>query len=343
MKITLQEVSLNLEHAFITARKNIKSNTSLLIEIYDVEASLTGIGECVIADFFGDTVSSVKADLERVIPFLEQWEDPFSIEKLNRVLARDLKIRNSARSAIIMAIYDLVGKKTGLPLFKLWGLSIEKDYLSSYTIGIDTPDIIRKKAEAAAQYPLLKIKLGSEKDLELLEIIKSVTNARLIVDANCGWTLTKLKDIMSTLVDLGVELIEQPFPPAAEDDYRKLKQTSKIPIFADESLKDQRDLKLIESLFHGINIKLVKCGGLYDALIMAHTAQALNLKVMIGCMIESSVAITAASHLAPLADYLDLDGNILITNDPYIGVKNISGKLKLPTDPGIGVKRREPK
>ena len=311
----------------------------MIIELQRKNSPHVGFGECVVAEYFGDTGATVKTDLERTLHFLKNWDDIFAIESLNRLLKHDLKIRNSARSAIIMAFYDLVGKELGVPLHKLWGFTPPSSLISAFTIGIDTPEIVRKKAETAKNFPLIKIKLGSEKDVELLEIIKSVTNARFIVDANCGWTPAKLQSIMNTLKDLGVELIEQPFPPSEEQGYRKLKETSSIPIFADESLGTVSDLKKIEPLFHGINIKLVKCGGLYEALSMIHAARALDLKIMIGCMIESSISISAASHLTPAADFIDLDGNILITNDPFEGTKNTFGKLELSSDPGIGVKK----
>lgn len=334
------EISLELEHSFITARKNIKTNTAMVIELQKKGSSHVGFGECVVADYFGDTCAAVKADLDRALQFLKDWDDIFAIETLNRTLKNDLKIRNSSRSAIIMAFYDLVGKELGVPLYKLWGFTPPSSLISTFTIGIDSPDIVRKKAEAAKKFPLIKIKLGSEKDIELLEIIKNATNARFIVDANCGWTPAKLQSIMDTLKNLGVELIEQPFPPNEEQGYKKLKETSSIPIFADESLGTVSDLKKIEPLFHGINIKLVKCGGLFEALSMIYTAKALDLKIMIGCMIESSISISAASHLSPVADFIDLDGNILIKNDPFDGVKNNFGKLTLPFSSGLGVKRK---
>jgi L-Ala-D/L-Glu epimerase len=292
----------------------------------------------VVADFFGDTTALLKQDFARVAQLLIQWSDVFAIDQLNHVLSDELKVRNSLRSAIVMAFFDLVGKRLAVPLYKLWGFSLRTDILSSFTIGMDTTDVVLQKAKEAKDYPILKVKLGSENDLALLETIRSVSNARLVVDANCGWTLATLTKTMPRLVEFGVELIEQPFHPSMREEYVELKRSSPLPIFADESVSGLKSLFEIAPLFHGINIKLVKCGGLYDALSMIHAARAMDLKIMIGCMIESSISISAASHLAPKADYVDLDGNILIDNDPFVGVRNHAGKLILPDGPGLGVK-----
>jgi L-alanine-DL-glutamate epimerase-like enolase superfamily enzyme len=209
--------------------------------------------------------------------------------------------------------------------------------VTSYTIGIDTPEIVAEKIREAEGFPVLKIKMGLENDREIMETVRAHTNRPVRIDANEGWTRDEALEKMRWLEGLNVELVEQPLPAADLEGVRWLAGRTSLPIFADESVRVASDVPKLAGAFHGINIKLMKCGGIREALRMIHTARACGMKVMLGCMIESSIGITAAAHLSPLADYADLDGNLLIRNDPATGVTALEGKLVLPEGPGLAL------
>ncbi len=228
-------------------------------------------------------------------------------------------------------------RRLGAPLYALLGLDPRKTPVTSYTIGIDTPEIVAEKIREAEGFPVLKIKMGLENDREIMETVRARTDRPVRIDANEGWTRDEALEKMRWLEGLNVELVEQPLPAADLEGVRWLAARTSIPIFADESVRVASDVPKLAGAFHGINIKLMKCGGIREALRMIHTARACGMKVMLGCMIESSIGITAAAHLSPLADYADLDGNLLIRNDPAAGVTTLNGKLVLPEGPGLGV------
>jgi L-alanine-DL-glutamate epimerase-like enolase superfamily enzyme len=246
--------------------------------------------------------------------------------------------QNCARCALDIAIMDWVGKKLDTPLYKLWGLDKSKTPKTSYSIGIDTPEMIIKKVKAAEKYPLLKIKVGKENDEEIIEAVRSVTDKPIRVDANEGW---KSKEValqkIKWLQDMGIEFIEQPMPSTMLKETRWLRDRIDIPIVADEAVKTAADIPKLAEAYDGINIKLMKSGGIQEAMRMIHLAKAMGLKIMLGCMIESSIAIAAAAHLSPLVEWADLDGNLLLREDPFSGVAVENGKLMLNDQPGLGI------
>jgi L-alanine-DL-glutamate epimerase-like enolase superfamily enzyme len=241
-----------------------------------------------------------------------------------------------------MALYDLLGKRLGAPVYQLLGLNPERTPLTSFTIGIDEPAAMaRKAAEAAKQYPILKIKVGTGHDSEIVRAIREATDATLRVDANAAWTPKEAIRVIRELEPYNIEFVEQPLHPADLDGLRFVREHVNLPIIADESCVSESDIPRLVGAVDGINIKLMKCGGIHHALRMIHTARAHHLKVMLGCMIESSLAITAAAHLSPLVDYADLDGHLLVSDDPYEGVRVEQGKLILPERAGLGVRPRD--
>jgi L-alanine-DL-glutamate epimerase-like enolase superfamily enzyme len=239
-------------------------------------------------------------------------------------------------------LYDLAGQRLGVPVYRLLGLNPARTPLTSFTIGIDTPEEMARGArEAGRQYPILKIKVGTPRDLENVRAIRDATDATLRVDANAGWTPKAAVQHIAALADYGVELVEQPVAAGDLEGLRFVRERSPLPIFADESCVTVDDVPRLAGVVDGINIKLAKCGGLRNALRMIATARAHHLRVMLGCMVSSSLAITAAAHLSPLVDYADLDGGLLLAADPFAGVRVEAGKLILPDAPGLGVSRRQ--
>lgn len=246
--------------------------------------------------------------------------------------------QNCARCALDIAIMDWVGKKLNIPLYKLWGLDKSRTPQTSFSIGIDTPEVIKRKVRDAEKYPLLKVKVGKDNDEEIIEAVRSVTDKPIRVDANEGW---KSKEValekIKWLQTMGIEFIEQPMPSKMIEETRWLRDRVDIPIVADEAVKNSADIPKLAEAYDGINIKLMKAGGVQEAMRMIHLAKSLDMKIMLGCMIESSIAIAAAAHLSPLVDWADLDGNLLLREDPFVGVKVEKGKLILNDEPGLGI------
>jgi L-alanine-DL-glutamate epimerase-like enolase superfamily enzyme len=246
----------------------------------------------------------------------------------------------AAEAALDMALHDLAGKRLGAPLFELLGLDPRRTPQTSFTIGLDTPEVVVRKVREASAYPILKVKMGSDDDREVLTAVRDTTDRPIRVDANEGWTPAEALARLEWLARMGVELVEQPLPAAMIAETRELRRLSPLPFYADESVHRAADIPPLAGAFDGINIKLMKCGGLNEALDMIAVARAHKMKVMLGCMIETSIAITAAAHLSPLADIADLDGNLLLDHDPYTGATVVDGRLVLPDGPGLGVKPR---
>jgi L-alanine-DL-glutamate epimerase-like enolase superfamily enzyme len=246
----------------------------------------------------------------------------------------------SARAAISAALYDLMGKRLGLPVYTLLGIDPSHTPISSFTIGIDEPDVVRRKVEEATEYPVLKIKVGTERDEEILSIIREVApDAKIYVDANTVWYPKQAVERIEQLKDFDLDFVEQPVAAHDIDGMRFVRERSPLPIIADESCKTSHDIPRLVGAVDGINIKLAKCGGISEALRMIHTARAHNMQVMLGCMVESSLGISAAAHLAPLVDYADLDGAALLAEDPFTGFSIPGGRIQLGADPGLGVAR----
>ncbi|MCX7717743.1 MAG: dipeptide epimerase [Candidatus Sumerlaeaceae bacterium] len=267
------------------------------------------------------------------------------VEEVEAFVRRRVKGHPSARAAFDIALYDRLGRRLGIPLWKLFGRRPRPDMTTSFTIGIDTPEVMMRKVDAANTFDILKIKLGRDigHDLSIMRAIRRKVGSRrrLLADANGGWTLAEARRALPVLADLGVEFIEQPLPRGAHEEVRRLRKTAPLPIILDEDSVTAADLPALVGVADGINIKLMKSGGLTEARRMVAVARTLGFSVMIGCMIESSVAITAAAHLAPFADYIDLDGNLLVTNDPFEGVRSDPrGRLTLQDLPGLGLRLR---
>jgi L-alanine-DL-glutamate epimerase-like enolase superfamily enzyme len=282
-----------------------------------------------------------------VLPRLEEAlavsgsADPFALERNERLLEQTIGRNPAARVAISAALHDLVGKRLGLPVWKLWGLDPAAAPPSSFTLGIDEPEIMRSKLREAAGYPILKVKVGTPRDETVLSLIREeAPQARLWVDANTAWDVKQALSRLPMLEEYGVELIEQPLPPDDLEGLRLLRSRARLPILADESCRTAADIPRLVGCVDGINIKLAKCGSLREALRMVHVARAHQLRVMLGCMIESTLGIAAAMQLTPLVDYVDLDGAALLANDPFKGPGlEPDGRLRFNTAPGLGVER----
>ncbi len=330
MRIVSRITDLQLQHPFKIARRA----TDAYRQVLSVEID-GGIGETAPARFYGETVQTVRAALEVIEPQLP--DDLDAIHDVMATVETTLGGNYAAKSAIDMALSDRLGKKLGAPLYQLWGLNPHKTPYTAFTIGLDEPEIMAAKAKQAETYPILKVKLGTPRDIEIIQTLRNVTDKPIYVDANTAWTPKEAVRNIRALARYGVELIEQPTQPNDLAGLKFVREHSELPIIADESVKRATDIPMLAECVDGINIKLVKCGGLLEAQRMIHVARTYDLQIMIGCMIESSLGITAAAHLTPLVDYADLDGNLLIVNDPYKGVTLDNGKLVLPERPGIGV------
>lgn len=330
MQIATKITKLYLKNHFKISRREV----DLYREVVSVEID-GGIGEASPAKFYDESSQTVVDAIEKLVPLLDTNLD--HIHDVMDDIESAIDGNYAAKSAIDMALHDRLGKKLGVPLYKLWGLNPQKTPCTSFTIGLDEPSLMAEKAIQAEVFPILKVKLGTPHDLEIIRELRKVTDKSIYVDANTAWTPKEAVEIINELTQLGVALIEQPTKADDIDGLKYIREHTTLPIFADESVKRSSDIPKLVGVVDGINIKLVKCGGILEALRMIYVARAHGLLVMLGCMIESSLGITAAVHLTPLVDYADLDGNLLISNDPYSGVTINNGKLCLPDSSGIGV------
>jgi L-alanine-DL-glutamate epimerase-like enolase superfamily enzyme len=336
MHINARPIDLQLTTPFRISREVQYTSSNAIIQINYNE--YTGYGEASPTEYYGESVETTLACISLFAGNL--GDDPFAMDDIMRRLEKIIRLNPSAKAAVDMALYDLIGKSLGVPLYKLLGLNPKRTPRTSFTIGLDTPEEMAKKALLAKDYPILKIKVGTKRDLEIIKAIRDVTSAVIRVDANTGWTPKEAIRMINALAPYNIEFVEQPVVAHDLKGLKLVRDNVPLPIIADESCVTVDDIPRVAECVDGINIKLMKCGGIYHALKMIHTARAHNLRIMLGCMIESSLAITAAAHLSPLVDYADLDGNLLIDNDPYIGVTVERGKLILPEEPGLGVKER---
>jgi L-alanine-DL-glutamate epimerase-like enolase superfamily enzyme len=279
----------------------------------------------------------VTAFLERVN--LSQFTDPFRLEDILSYVDSLSSGDSAAKAAIDIALHDLVGKLMGQPWYRIWGLDPAKAPSTTFTIGIDTPEVVKEKTlEAVGKFNILKVKVGLDTDEAMIKAIREVTDVPLAVDANQGWKdRSKALDEIFWLKEQGIVMVEQPMAKERLDDIAWLTEHSPLPIFADESIQRMKDIPSLVGAYSGINIKLMKCTGMREGWKMAGMARALGMKVMVGCMTETSCAVSAAAQFSPYVDFADLDGNLLIANDRFDGVKVVNGKLSLPDRPGIGV------
>jgi len=334
MKLSFKPYTLNLKHQF-TLAKSSRSTTPVVLTKIEHEG-FTGYGEASMPPYLGESHESVINFLQKVD--LEQFNDPFRLADILNYVDKIAPGNPAAKASVDIALHDLLGKMMKRPWYQIWGFSKENTPLTSYTIGIDSEEVIRQKVKEAAPYKILKIKLGRDNDKEIIQTIRSITDKPIAVDINQGWKNWRMAlDMIHWLKEQNTLFIEQPMPKNQISDMARLTSESPLPIFADEAVQGIDDVLKAKDIYSGINIKLMKCGGMRNAREMVSIARALNMQVMLGCMTETSCAVSAAAQLAPTVDFADLDGNLLISNDPYKGLQVINGQA-LPTDnPGIGV------
>ena len=339
MKLSHEIVTLRTTNPFVIARGGESEYRVVRITVTAPDGN-SGWGEAAPSKFYGETADTVV----QVLPILGkaiEGMDGWSLEAMEHALARAIRFNGSARAGVSAALHDMVGKRLGVPLYRLWGLDPAAAPPSSFTIGIaPDEDTLRARVTAAEQYPVLKLKLGTNWDERIVRLVRELAPKKVLrVDANAAWTPKSTLRIVPLLQELGVEFVEQPLPPGDIDGLRFVRERSSLPIVADESCLVSGDIPRLAGVVDGINIKLAKCGGLREALRMIATARAHDMLVMAGCMIESSLGITAAAHFAPLLDCADLDGAALVSNDPYVGATIKGGVIRLPEGPGLGVER----
>lgn len=340
MQLTAEVLTVHTKHPFIIARGGTSEYHVVWVRLRD-DDGIEGWGEAAPSKYYGESAASVVAAIEQFAPVVAN-ADGWSVEAIEAELEKVLRWNAAARCAVSAALHDLLGKRLGVPLWKLWGLDRARAPISSYTIGI-APDeaTLRTRVQDAASYPLLKIKLGSPRDPETLRIVREAApNAQLRVDANAAWTAKHALAMIPALLDVGVDMLEQPLPPHDLAGLRFVRERSPIPVVADESCIVATDIPKLEGVVDGVNIKLAKCGSLREALRMIAVARAHGMRVMCGCMIESTLGIAAAAHFAPLLDDADLDGAALLADDPFDGPGIPGGRVTLGDGPGLGVTRR---
>ena len=341
-KMTLRffPYELKLRHVFTVASYSRSTTPDVQVEIH--YEGLTGYGEASMPPYLQQelgSMESVQAFLARVQRMIGDFSDPFQLEEiLAKIDALDAG-NAAAKAAVDIALHDLVGKLLQAPWYRIWGLDREKTPSTTFTIGIDTPDVVRQKTrECAERFNILKVKLGRDNDKEMIETIRSVTDLPIAIDANQGWKeRQQALDMIHWLKERGIVMIEQPLPKGQIDDIAWVTERSPLPVFADESIQRLKDVAALKGVFSGINIKLMKCTGMREAWKMLTLARALDMKVMVGCMTETSCACSAAAQLSPAVDFADLDGNLLIANDRFRGMEVVNGKITLSDRPGIGV------
>lgn len=333
--IEVKTKRLFLEDTWTISRNSSDYKDNVFVRIE--KDGVSGYGEAAPNVRYGEDHNKTTDRINGVKSLFEKYDLWHYVDLKDEIFA-SITDQNCARCALDIAIMDWIGKKLNAPLYKIWGLNKLKTPLTSYSIGIDTIEVIKKKVRAAEKYPLLKIKVGKDKDEKIIEAVRSITDKPIRVDANEGWkskevALEKIKWLQS----MGIEFIEQPMPSDMIEETRWLRDRVDIPIIADEAVKTVADIPKLAEAYDGINIKLMKAGGPQEAMRMIYLARAMNMKIMLGCMIESAISISAAAHLSPLVDWADLDGNLLLREDPYRGVGVEKGKLILNDKPGLGI------
>lgn len=337
MHLTFEPYELKLKHVF-TVSSFSRSTTPDVQVLIDYDG-YTGYGEASMPPYLGQTVESVCSFLKKVD--LEQFPDPFCIDDILNYIDSLSVGDSAAKAAVDIALHDLVGKIIGAPWHRMLGLNPEKTPNTTYTIGIDTDEMVKLKTrEVAGQFKILKVKLGTPRDREMIRAIREVSDLPIAVDVNQGWkNKKKALDEIFWLKEQGIVMVEQPMPKEMPDANAWLTERSPLPTFADEAIQRLKDIPAVKGAYTGINIKLMKCTGMREAWKMMNYARAEGMKVMIGCMTETSCAIAAAAQLSPAVDFADLDGNLLITNDIFRGTTVVDGKITLNQLPGIGIEK----
>lgn len=336
MKLTFKPYTLELKHVFTLATSSRTTTPVMLTQIdYD---GITGYGEASMPPYLGESHESAAKFLSKVD--LSQFKDPFQLENILEYVDSIDTLNPAAKASVDIALHDLVGKLIGKPWYKIWGLDKDRTPFTSFTIGIDTSEVVKQKVKEAEEYKVLKVKLGRETDKEMIETIRSVTNKPIVVDVNQGWKDKHLAlDMIHWLNERDIKMVEQPMPKEMIDDNAWLTEKSPLPTFGDESVQRIPDVVKAHGVYSGINIKLMKCTGLREANKMVNLARSLGMQVMLGCMTETSCGISAASQLSPGIQWADLDGALLISNDPFEGTRVIDGKVVLNDEPGIGISK----
>lgn len=337
MHLSFEPYELKLKHVFTVSSFSRSTTPDVQVRIdYD---GYTGYGEASMPPYLGQTVGSVCSFLKKVD--LEQFPDPFCIDDILTYIDSLSPGDSAAKAAVDIALHDLVGKIIGAPWHRMLGLNPEKTPNTTYTIGIDTDEMVKLKTrEVAGQFKILKVKLGTPRDREMIRAIREVSDLPIAVDVNQGWkNKKKALDEIFWLKEQGIVMVEQPMPKEMLDANAWLTERSPLPTFADEAIQRLKDIPAIKGAYTGINIKLMKCTGMREAWKMMNYARAEGMKVMIGCMTETSCAIAAAAQLSPAVDFADLDGNLLIANDIFRGTTIVDGKITLNQLPGIGIEK----
>jgi len=338
MQLTFRSFDAKLTHPFTVSGYTRTTTPIVLTEImYD---GITGYGEAAMPPYLGESQASVISFLQKVN--LQQFKNPFELDDILAYVDSIAINNTAAKASVDIALHDLIGRLMGQPWHAIWGYTGSKAPVTTFTIGIDTEDVIRQKTKEAAPYKVLKVKLGVDEatDKMLITTVRSVTDKPIRVDINQGW-----KDkhyalkMIEWLSERNVEFVEQPMPKDDLDDMAWLTEQSPLPTIGDESCQRLEDIPRLKGVFDGINIKLMKCTGMREANKMISLAKTFDMKLMIGCMTETSCAISAAAQLAPKMDYADLDGNLLLANDCFTGMKVVDGKITLNNEPGIGVRK----
>lgn len=334
LNLSFEPYELKLRHSFNLAKYSRTTTPDVQVKLeYD---GIIGYGEASMPPYLGESVDSVTSFLSKLD--LAQFADPFRIEDIHEYMESVAPDNRAAKASVDIALHDLLGKIMGQPWYKIWGLNPDKGPDTSFTIGIDKADVVRKKVDEAAPYNVLKVKMGLDNDKELVDIIREKTDRPICVDANQGWNdKEKALEMCYWLAERNCLFVEQPMPKEMIDETAWLRERSPLPIIADEFLQRLPDVRRASQAYDGINIKLMKSTGMHEAYKMAVLAKSLGMKVMLGCMTETSCAVTAAAQLSPMVDWADLDGNLLIANDKFDGIKIVNGKVTIPDRPGIGV------
>ena len=334
MVLRFRPYTLQLRHVF-TVAVNSRTTTPVVLTEIDYDG-LTGYGEASMPPYLGESHETASTFLAKVD--LSRFASPFDLETILTAVDAIAPGNPAAKASIDIALHDIVGKLLKQPWYNIWGYNPAKAPVTTFTIGIDTPEVVKAKTREAAEFKILKIKLGRDTDKVMVDAIRSVTDKPMSGDANQGWTdRQQALDMMFWLKERGFQYVEQPLAKERVDDMAWLTERSPLPIIGDEGVQRLADVHKAQGVYSGINIKLMKSTGMREAQKMLLLARALGMKVMLGCMTETSCGISAASHLSPMVDWADLDGALLISNDPFVGTTVVDGKVTVSTRPGIGV------
>jgi L-alanine-DL-glutamate epimerase-like enolase superfamily enzyme len=334
LKLTFEPYELQLKHVFTIASFSRTTTPVMLVKIE--WGGFVGYGEASMPPYLGESHKTADKFLRSLN--LSQFTDPFRLQEILSYVDNVAADNCAAKASVDIALHDLVGKILEKPWFQIWGYNQEDTPITTFTIGMDKPEVVIEKVKEASPYKMLKIKIGRGTDEEMINTIRKVTDVPLCVDVNQGWKdKQEALDKIHWLKEQGVVFVEQPMDKHNLEDMAWLTQHSPLPTIADEGVQRLVDVSRLAGAYSGINIKLMKCTGMREAHKMLNVAYSLNMKAMIGCMTETSCGVSAAAQLSPMVDWADLDGNLLISNDPFKGVEVLDGKVKLPNSPGIGL------